>query len=85
MIALTDDVYTLWTNTLTRLVAETSDRWVSQVPLPADPDMMWIRQLWPNGAKVIDYETAAGLCGGIGLIIPPEVAVKQNVSATCSR
>jgi phosphatidylinositol phospholipase C delta len=80
MIALTDDIYALWRDTLTRLVSETSDRLVSEVSTPADPDMMWIRQLWPNGAKVIDYGTASGLCGGIGLVIPPEVAVKYNVS-----
>jgi phosphatidylinositol phospholipase C delta len=80
LIALTDDVYTLWTDTLTRQVAETSDKFVSQVPAPADPDMMWIRQLWPHGAKSIDFATAAGLCGGIGLVIPPENAEKNTVS-----
>ena len=79
MTALADDVYTLWVNTLTSLVSETSDRLVSQVT-PSDPDMMWIRQLWPAGAKVVDFGTAAALCGGLGLVIPYEVAEKYSVS-----
>ena len=79
MTALTDDVYDLWVKTLTTLVSESSDKVVPQVT-PADPDLMWIRQLWPAGAKWIDFGTAAGLCGGLGLIIPSEVAEKFNVS-----
>ena len=78
MTALTDDAYDLWVQTLTRLVSETSDRLVAQVT-PADPDLMWIRQLWPAGAKVVDFNTAAGLCGGLGMIIPAEIAEKYNV------
>ena len=79
MTALTDDVYDLWTKTLTALVAETSDRLIAQVT-PTDPDLMWIRQLWPAGAKVIDFNTAAGLCGGLGMIVPPHIAEKYAVS-----
>lgn len=79
MTALTDDVYDLWVKTLTTLVSESSDKVVAQVT-PADPDLMWIRQLWPAGAKWIDFGTAAGLCGGLGLIIPSEVAERFNVS-----
>jgi len=79
MTALTDDVYDLWVQTLTSLVSETSDRLVAQVT-PADPDLMWIRQLWPAGAKVIDFNTAAGLCGGLGMIIPADIAERYNVS-----
>ena len=78
MTALTDDVYDLWTKTLTALVAETSDRLIAQVT-PTDPDLMWIRQLWPAGAKVIDFNTAAGLCGGLGMIVPPQIAEKYTV------
>lgn len=78
MTALTDDVYDMWVETLTALVSETSDRLVAQVT-PADPDLMWIRQLWPAGANVIDFGTAAGLCGGLGLVVPAQVAEKYNV------
>ncbi len=79
MIALTDDVYELWVNILRKLVAETSDRLVAQVS-PTDPDGMWIRQLWPAGARTIDFATASGLCGQIGLVIPSQVAEKSAVS-----
>ena len=80
MTALTDDVYDMWVKTLTELVSETSDRLVAQVT-PSDPDLMWIRQLWPAGARVIDFGTAAGLCGGLGMIIPANVAERYNVSS----
>ena len=76
--ALTDDVYDLWVKTLTALVSETSDRLVSQVT-PTDPDLMWIRQLWPAGAKTIDFGTAAGLCGTLGLVIPQPAAAEFGV------
>ena len=79
MIALTDDVYDLWVKTLQTLVAETSDRLVAQVT-PNDPDTMWIRQLWPAGTRTIDFSTASGLCGQIGLPIPEEVEKGCTVS-----
>lgn len=82
MTALTDDTYDVWVSTLTALVSESSDKVVAQVT-PSDPDLMWIRQLWPTGAKLIDFGTAAGLCGGLGLIIPSEVAEKFNVRDMC--
>jgi phosphatidylinositol phospholipase C delta len=71
MIALTDDVYSLWVDTLSKLVCETSDRMVGHVT-PSDPDMAWIRQLWPAGAKSIDWSVAVGLCRSIGLAVPQE-------------
>ncbi len=80
MTAMTDDVYDMWVSTLTALVSETSDRFVAQIT-PSDPDLMWIRQLWPAGAKFIDFGTAAGLCGGLGMIIPAHVAERYNVSS----
>ena len=69
MIALTDDVYKLWVDTLSRLVSETSDRMVGH-GTPSDPDTAWIRQLWPAGAKSIDWSVAVGLCRSIGLVVP---------------
>lgn len=71
MIALTDDVYKLWVNTLSKLVSETSDRMVGH-GTPSDPDMAWIRQLWPAGAKSIDWSVAVGLCRSIGLPVPQD-------------
>lgn len=68
MVALTDDVYQLWIDTLKALVSETSDRLVAEVT-PSDPDMMWIRQLWPAGANVIDPSKAIALCRQIGLMV----------------
>ncbi|KAK8865887.1 hypothetical protein IAR55_001035 [Kwoniella newhampshirensis] len=73
LIALTDDIYAMWVKTLKELVSVTLDRHVTDVT-PADPDMIWIRQLWPMGAKAIDREKAEGLCRQIGLQIPLEVA-----------
>lgn len=69
MIALTDDVYKLWVDTLSKLVSETSDRMVGHAT-PSDPDTAWIRQLWPAGAKSIDWGVAVGLCRSIGLAVP---------------
>ncbi|ORX33745.1 PLC-like phosphodiesterase [Kockovaella imperatae] len=77
MSALTDDMYRLWVDTLTLLVSETSDRFVAQVT-PSDPDMMWIRQLWPAGAKCIDFQTAQGLCGGLGLLISSDLEAEYR-------
>ena len=71
MIALTDDVYNLWVDTLGKLVSETSDRMVGHAT-PSDPDTAWIRQLWPAGAKNIDWSVAVGLCRSIGLAVPQE-------------
>ncbi|WVQ85423.1 hypothetical protein IAT38_007588 [Cryptococcus sp. DSM 104549] len=72
MIALTDDVYNMWVAALKELVSVTLDRQVSDVT-PADPDMIWIRQLWPMGTKSINRQKAAALCAQIGLQIPKEV------------
>lgn len=69
MIALTDQTYKLWAETLGQLVSVTSDRIVGQVT-PSDPDSAWIRQLWPAGARSIDWTTAVGLCRSIGLAVP---------------
>jgi phosphatidylinositol phospholipase C delta len=69
MIALTDDAYEMWVSTLRMLVSETADRLVSEIK-PADPDLLWIRQLWPSGAKVIDMATAVGILRQVGLVIP---------------
>ena len=78
MIALTEDIYDLWVDTLKRLVAETSDRLVSQIT-PSDPDSLWIRQLWPAGVKTIDFATASRLCGQIGLSLPHEAERRYDV------
>jgi phosphatidylinositol phospholipase C delta len=69
MIALTDDVFDLWVTTLRTLVSETSDRLVNEVK-PADPDLLWIRQLWPAGVKAIDQPTATALLRQVGLVVP---------------
>ena len=82
MIALTDDVYTLWVDTLSKLVSETSDRMVGH-GTPSDPDTAWIRQLWPAGAKNIDWGVAVGLCRSIGLAVPQEKDLTEvNLSRT---
>lgn len=74
MIALTDDVYKLWVSTLSKLVSETSDRMVGHAtPSSSDPDTAWIRQLWPAGAKSIDWSVAVGLCRSIGLPVPQDM------------
>ena len=82
MIALTDDVYEMWVDTLRKLVSETSDRLVAEVT-PTDPDLMWIRQLWPAGAKTVDLMAAEGLCRKIGLIVPKDVAERNKVGQSC--
>ncbi|OCF32784.1 phosphatidylinositol phospholipase C, delta [Kwoniella heveanensis CBS 569] len=77
MVALTDEIYDLWVQTLKSLFSVSLDRHVSDVT-PADPDLIWIRQLWPIGAKVIDREKAEGLCNQIGLNIPDSVAKRYD-------
>nr|XP_019049181.1 phosphatidylinositol phospholipase C, delta [Kwoniella bestiolae CBS 10118]OCF28111.1 phosphatidylinositol phospholipase C, delta [Kwoniella bestiolae CBS 10118] len=79
MVALTDDIYDLWVQTLKSLVSVTLDRHVADVT-PADPDLIWIRQLWPIGSKVIDRSKAEALCTQIGLQIPDTVAKTIDVS-----
>ena len=69
MIALEEEIFRLWVNTLQRLVSETSDRLVAQVT-PTDPDLLWIRQLWPAGVRTIDMTKAVSLCNQIGLTVP---------------
>lgn len=69
LIALTDDVYDAWVKTLRTVVAETSDRLIADLE-PTDPDMVWIRQLWPNGSTTLDPDQARALCKQIGLEIP---------------
>lgn len=82
MIALTDDVYGLWVDTLSRLVSETSDRMVGH-GTPSDPDTAWIKQLWPVGAKEIDWGVAVGLCRSIGLAVPQERDLAQVSNRGC--
>ncbi|WVR05835.1 hypothetical protein IAU60_002861 [Kwoniella sp. DSM 27419] len=77
MVALTDDIYALWVQTLKALVSVTTDRHVSDVT-PADPDLIWIRQLWPVNDKVIDTSKAERLCQQIGLKIPEAVASRYQ-------
>ncbi|WVQ97242.1 hypothetical protein IAU59_004352 [Kwoniella sp. CBS 9459] len=77
MVALTDELYDLWVQTLKSLFSVTLDRHVSDIT-PADPDLIWIRQLWPMGAKAIDREKAEGLCNQIGLKIPDHVAKRYD-------
>ncbi|WVO17861.1 hypothetical protein L204_105559 [Cryptococcus depauperatus] len=68
MIALTDNVYHMWVKTLKELVSITLDRQVTDI-VPTDPDMLWIRQLWPPGTNMIDRQKANELCAQIGLQI----------------
>jgi phosphatidylinositol phospholipase C delta len=79
MISLTDDIHVHWVDTLRTLVAETSDRAVAEIK-PSDPDLIWIRQLWPAGSKVIDMGTALGLCRSIGLSVPKQMQSDYKVS-----
>ncbi|WWC66358.1 uncharacterized protein I206_100259 [Kwoniella pini CBS 10737] len=83
MVALTDEIYDLWVQTLKSLVSVTTDKHVSDVT-PADPDLIWIRQLWPIGSKVIDREKAEALCTQIGLQIPTQVAKAYHGSLDIS-
>jgi len=78
MVALTDDSYDLWIDSLKSLVSATSDRRVSDIT-PTDPDMLWIRQLWPVGAQVIEPTKADAMCRQIGLVIPSEILAKYRV------
>nr|XP_018267148.1 phosphatidylinositol phospholipase C, delta [Kwoniella dejecticola CBS 10117]OBR89306.1 phosphatidylinositol phospholipase C, delta [Kwoniella dejecticola CBS 10117] len=84
MVALTDDIYDLWVKTLKSLVSITTDKHVSDVT-PADPDLIWIRQLWPIGSKVIDREKAEALCTQIGLQIPDSLAKSYDVTYSSSQ
>jgi hypothetical protein len=79
MISLTDDVHDHWIDTLRTLVAETSDRAVAEIK-PSDPDLIWIRQLWPAGSSTIDMGTAVGLCRSIGLAVPKGLQEGYKVS-----
>lgn len=79
MISLTDDVHDHWIDTLRTLVAETSDRAVAEIK-PSDPDLIWIRQLWPGGSSTIDMGTAVGLCRSIGLAVPKALQEGYKVS-----
>ncbi|KAE8540073.1 hypothetical protein D1P53_004011 [Cryptococcus gattii VGV] len=72
MVALTDEIYFLWIKTLKELVSITLDRQVTDIT-PSDPDMLWIRQLWPLGTKAINREKAEALCAQIGLQIKADV------------
>ena len=78
MIALTSDVYELWVSTLKSLVSAKSDRLVSQIA-PSDPDLAWIRQLWPSGKDTVDLMTAITLARQIGLVVPDKLADRQEV------
>ncbi|WRT64100.1 uncharacterized protein IL334_001029 [Kwoniella shivajii] len=69
MVALTDEIYGLWVQTLKSLVSISTDRHITDIT-PADPDLIWIRQLWPIGSKVIDSVQVEALCNQIGLQIP---------------
>lgn len=79
MIALTDEIYFLWIKTLKQLVSITLDRQVTDIT-PSDPDMLWIRQLWPLGTKTINREKAEALCAQIGLQIKADVGDLKEVS-----
>ncbi|KLT38471.1 PLC-like phosphodiesterase [Cutaneotrichosporon oleaginosum] len=72
-IAHTDDIYALWSDTLNDLVSAASDRVVSgmQHGPAADPDLLFIKQLWPTGATKIDARTATSLCHSLGLSVGP--------------
>ncbi|WVQ71248.1 hypothetical protein IAR50_000773 [Cryptococcus sp. DSM 104548] len=68
MIALTDETYSMWVKALKELVSITLDRQITDVT-PSDPDMIWIRQLWPLGTRAINKAKAEALCAQIGLHI----------------
>ncbi|KAL7424581.1 hypothetical protein Q5752_000265 [Cryptotrichosporon argae] len=67
LVALTDDVYELWARTLRALVRATADRLVADIPAADDPDLVFVRQLWPAGASTVDWPTARRLCEQLGL------------------
>lgn len=78
-IARTDDVYALWVKTLHSLVAENSDRVVSgAIPPASDPELRFIRQLWPVGVTTISEEKAAGIWTHLGLVVPPPILHKYK-------
>ena len=83
-IARTDDVYNLWVKALHELVSESSDKVVSGAEghSGSDPELRFIRQLWPAGVTAIDKTAAAGLCAQLGLNVPPPIAAKYEVSAS---
>lgn len=82
LIAHTDDVYDLWVSALQGLVSQSSDKVVSGAAHgPAtDPDLLFIRQLWPAGQKALNEAAAKGLCGKLGLDLTPEALKRYNVS-----
>jgi hypothetical protein len=84
-VARTDDVYALWVKALHELVSESSDRVVSGAQGPAsDPELRFIRQLWPSGVSTIDKAAAAGLCAQLGLVVPPPILAVYEVSIRAS-
>lgn len=82
LIAHTDDVYELWVSALQGLVSQSSDKVVSGAAHgPAtDPDLLFIRQLWPAGQKTLNEAAAKGLCGKLGLDLTPEALKRYQVS-----
>lgn len=86
LIAHTDDVYDLWVSALQGLVSQSSDKVVSGAAHgPAtDPDLLFIRQLWPAGQKTLNEAAAKGLCGKLGLDLTPEALKRYQVSPTSS-
>lgn len=82
LIAHTDDVYELWVSALQGLVSQSSDKVVSGAAHgPAtDPDLLFIRQLWPAGQRTLSEAAARGLCGKLGLNLTTEVLQRYRVS-----
>lgn len=83
-IARTDDVYALWVRALQNLVSASSDKVVSgtQVASDSDPELRFIRQVWPAGTKAIDKATTASICAQLGLVVPPPIVAKYEVRVT---
>lgn len=81
-IAHTEDIYALWSDTLNDLVSATSDRVVSgtQHGPATDPDLLFIRQLWPVGCAKVERSTATSLCHQLGLAVGPRHLEKYQVS-----
>lgn len=86
-IAHTDDIYALWSDTLNDLVSVASDRVVSgaQHGPATDPDLLFIRQLWPAGATKIDRTTATSLCHQLGLAVGRQHLEKYQVGQAVQR
>lgn len=80
-VARTDDVYQLWVRALHELVSKNSDKVVSgtEGSTVSDPELRFIRQLWPVGATSIDKTAAAGLCSQLGLVVPAPIAARYEV------